>query len=179
MTGIGQLLIAVGVVAASWVAVQHPTELDTGRFALAIAFSVVGVVLARVGARKEARASDKVTGNIRNLEESIERIANNAVELVAANRDMHPCDVHGRIDELFIEDLAVFADARETIAHVHGLEAFADVMNEFAAGERYLNRVWSASVDGYIDEVRDYLTRAKEQFEATRDRLRRLGEKRG
>jgi hypothetical protein len=47
-------------------------------------------------------------------------------------------------------------------------------MNEFAAGERYLNRVWSASVDCYIDDVHEYLGRAKEQFINTRDVLSKL-----
>jgi hypothetical protein len=37
-------------------------------------------------------------------------------------------------------------------------------MSHFAAGERYLNRVWSASADGYIDEVNTYLDKAQEQF---------------
>ena len=46
-----------------------------------------------------------------------------------------------------------------------GLQSFADVMNPFAAGERYLNRVWSASTDGYIDEAHTYVTKAREQFE--------------
>ena len=26
-------------------------------------------------------------------------------------------------------------------------------MTEFASGERYLNRAWSAAADGYVDEV--------------------------
>ena len=46
--------------------------------------------------------------------------------------------------------------------------------NEFAAGERYLNRVWSASVDGYIDEVRSFLVLARTQFEGTKKILDRL-----
>ncbi len=37
-------------------------------------------------------------------------------------------------------------------------------MSAFAAGERYINRVWSASTDGYEDEVRRYLERALNQF---------------
>ena len=37
-------------------------------------------------------------------------------------------------------------------------------MSSFAAGERYLNRVWSASADGYIDEVNTYIEKAREQF---------------
>ena len=46
--------------------------------------------------------------------------------------------------------------------------------HEFAAGERYIHRVWSASVDGYIDEVLAYVPRAREQFEKTRDKLEAL-----
>jgi hypothetical protein len=41
-------------------------------------------------------------------------------------------------------------------------------MSNFAAGERYINRVWSASTDGYVDEVRMYLERAREQFREAR-----------
>ena len=65
--------------------------------------------------------------------------------------------VQHRIDELFPGDLNKFVEARETIPHVYRLQAYADVMSHFAAGERYLNRVWSASADGYVDEVRTYL----------------------
>ena len=55
---------------------------------------------------------------------------------------------------------------RESIAH-GGLQAYAEVMNRFAAGERYLNRVWSASTDGYIEEAHRYMERATRQFAET------------
>ena len=44
-------------------------------------------------------------------------------------------------------------------------------MSDFAAGERYLNRVWSASADGYADEAMDYIDRARQQFEEARAKL--------
>ena len=47
-------------------------------------------------------------------------------------------------------------------------------MNPFAAGERYLNRVWSASTDGYIDEAHTYVDKAREQFELALEILRGL-----
>ncbi|MCZ6508515.1 MAG: hypothetical protein O7A04_10795 [Acidobacteria bacterium] len=55
--------------------------------------------------------------------------------------------------------------ARESISHRFGLQAYAEVMNAFAAGERYLNRVWSASTDGYIDEAHTYIDKARGEFE--------------
>jgi hypothetical protein len=41
-------------------------------------------------------------------------------------------------------------------------------MSAFAAGERYINRVWFASIDGYVDKVRGYLDRATQQFREAR-----------
>jgi hypothetical protein len=47
-------------------------------------------------------------------------------------------------------------------------------MSSFAAGERYLNRVWSASADGYVDEVNIYLDKAQEQFAESLNRIEQL-----
>jgi hypothetical protein len=45
-------------------------------------------------------------------------------------------------------------------------------MNYFATAERYLNRVWSASADGYIDEIVEYMEKSEKQFEEALDTLR-------
>ena len=47
---------------------------------------------------------------------------------------------------------------------VFGMQKYADVMSAFGAGERYINRVWSASTGGYEDEVHRYLERAANQI---------------
>jgi hypothetical protein len=54
---------------------------------------------------------------------------------------------------------------------VYGLDAYGEVMGLFASAERYLNRTWSASADGYVDEVDSALQKAQEQFIATLARL--------
>jgi hypothetical protein len=69
---------------------------------------------------------------------------------------------------LLREDLNDFANARESMKHIFGLQNYADVMGAFAAGERYINRVWSASTDGYVDEVHSYLDRATRQIREAR-----------
>ena len=43
-----------------------------------------------------------------------------------------------------------------------------------AAAERYLNRCWSASADGYVDEVHTYLARAAAQFQESQAKVRDL-----
>ena len=82
--------------------------------------------------------------------------------------------IRDRDDKLAGADEQLFADFRKSIARKYSLQAYSEVMSHFAAAERYLNRVWSASVDGYIDEVRDYTARAGEQFEETARILKTL-----
>ena len=79
-------------------------------------------------------------------------------------KQIDPYEIRHRIDELFMEDLDTFVQSRERIAHKFGLQVYANVMSHFATGERYLNRSWSASTDGYVDEVHRYLERSKTQF---------------
>jgi hypothetical protein len=55
--------------------------------------------------------------------------------------------------------------------HLFGLQAYADIMSSFAAGERYINRVWSASADGYDVEAAKYLDKAAQQFAGTQEQL--------
>ena len=47
-------------------------------------------------------------------------------------------------------------------------------MNRFAAGERSLNRVWSATTDGYVDETSDYLERAVGYFDDALETFRTI-----
>ena len=174
MKNAGYALITFSFLVASWTAVQHPTEMDWAWFVPALVAGVVGVGLARAGSRREAQASDKLSSDVEVLEASLDSVVRKIEAFDAQKQSMNPYDAHGRIDELFPDDLNTFVEARETIAHVFGLQAYADVMSEFAAGERYLARVWSASVDGYIDEVREYIGRAREQFETAQQKFRAL-----
>ncbi len=79
-----------------------------------------------------------------------------------------------RIDELFSDDLTTFVEARESLTHIYSLQVYADVMSHFASGERYLNRVWSASADGYVDEITAYLDKAQTQFTEALDKVCQL-----
>ena len=75
------------------------------------------------------------------------------------------------IDETLRPDLRRFVEARESMVHLYGLQTYADIMSEFAAGERYINRVWSTAADGYDEEAEIYLRRAGEQFEDALEQL--------
>ena len=175
MARIGFILLWVGFLEAAWIASQDAQEVRWPMLAVGLLISIVGIAMTRASARAAAQHGDTQADNLRALKTSIASIVTNIGMLDDGKESMSPYDAHGKIDELFPNDLNTFVDARETIAHAYSLQAYADVMNDFAAGERYLNRVWSASVDGYVDEVKAYLARAREQFESTQKKLAALG----
>ncbi len=167
-------MITIGFLAGSLAAVVDKQNVQWGYFVTALLAGAVGIVLVRFGQRQESREEGKLTSNIQSIETSLGRIVKNMTRLNTEKHSINTSDVRHRIDELFVEDLNTFVQTRQSIAHTYGLGAYADVMSCFAAGERYLNRVWSASADGYIDEVNTYLEKAREQFVDSLEKIQQL-----
>lgn len=163
MKHLGLILIGVGFVTGAFLSVLDPRTVNWWLMVPSLAVGVVGLVLHRRASHAAARGDEVLSGNIRSLGESLARIRAN-LERLEARPDLPTYEARFEIDRLFRADLDTFADARESMIHVFGMQDYADVMSHFAAGERYINRVWSASTDGYVDEVRAYLLRARDQF---------------
>ena len=178
MKKLGYLMIVAGFLAGALAAVVDEEGIRWPQFAVALAVGAAGIALVRIGHKQISRSEGKLASDMQTIEASLSRIVQNMKQLNAQKLSVNTYDMHDRIDELFAEDLTTFVEARQSIAHVHGLTAYADVMSCFAAGERYLNRVWSASVDGYIDEVNSYLDKASEQFVESLQKIRALTEQR-
>lgn len=172
MKTIAYLLITIGFLLASYYSVIDAEQVPWSKVVPALLAGLVGVVMIQVSNRGKRRSAHKVRSSISKLEQSLASIVAKAEELDAQKESLDPYAVHHRIDELFMEDLDVFVENRETIGDAYGLQAYADVMTHFATGERYLNRCWSASTDGYIDEVQAYLSRATDQFKQALELLR-------
>lgn len=174
MKKLGYAMVTLGFLAGALAAIADKEAVRWGYFAGSLAVGVTGIVLVRTGHARLSLAEEKLTSNMQATEDSLARIVENIKQLNAQKRSIDTYDVRHRIDELFTDDVTRFVEARESIAQVHGLRAYADVMSYFAAGERYLNRVWSASADGYVDEVNDYLDKAQAQFVESLERIRQL-----
>jgi ATP-dependent Lon protease len=151
--------------------VLNETAVRWNWFVPAVLAGFVGVVLVQMGQRREVRATGRLTSNMRAIQESLRRITQNMARLSAEKQAIDAYEVRHRLEELFADDLTTFITARESIAHSYGLAAYADVMSCFAAGERYLNRAWCASADGYVDEIHRYIDKAKEQFASSLDKV--------
>jgi len=159
------LLLIIGFVGAALVAVLDVTEVNWLLFAAPLVIGFFGVIWHRRQLHVKASSGELVQGNLTTLHNSLSKILNNLQPMVDNRAQLPTHQARFDIDRLFRADLNDFANAREAMSHAFGLQTYADVMSSFAAGERYLNRVWSASADGYVDEVSNYLKRALDQFQ--------------
>lgn len=174
MKKLGFLCITVGFLAGAFFAVEQRDGVNVPAFLAALAVGVLGVVLLRMARRQEATSAERIRANLETIERSLEAVVGKVEALEASKAETDVYELRHVIDREFPDDLDAFVQARYSLVHTFGLQAFADVMNPFAAGERYLNRVWSASTDGYIDEAHNYISKSVEQFELALEVFRSL-----
>ena len=174
MKSLGYFLITASFLAGSYFAVVQPVGLPLTPYLLSLAVGIVGIVLVRTAIRRAATHEDTMAANIDSLSDSLRQIVSRVDDLEARKNEINVYDLRLHIDRELPPLLDSFVQARESLAHRFGLQSYADVMNPFSAGERYINRVWSASTDGYIDEAHDYLAMSREQFDEALTILQRL-----
>lgn len=168
----GFLLLIGGFLAAAYATALDTDSTQWGLFLPAAIVAGIGVFMIKRQSVGAARSRDVLAVNRSELQESL---ANIVAELDAMTKatDISVDLLRVEIDRRLRDDLRRFADARDSLVHLFGMQAYADIMSDFAAGERYVNRVWSASADGYGEEAARYLHRATSRFAAARDRLSR------
>lgn len=162
-------LVIVAFLAGAFLTSLDP---DTVDWVVFIPIILVGFGAAMLAKRAEAAAAKDdavLTANRAELETSLSNILKNLEELNGRKDKIPTYEMRFEIDKIFRDDLIQFAEARESMKHIFGLRAYADIMSSFAAGERYINRVWSASTDGYVDEVLMYVEKALNQFQHAKE----------
>jgi len=169
MVILGRILIVVGFLVGAAAASIHEENVKWAVFGPALAAAALGIGLVQTAMRRLARDHATLTGDLKSIEQSLAELATRSAQLDADKANLDVYDVHERIDATFMEELDRFVQARNSVVHAYGMSQYADLMNHFAAGERSLNRAWSASVDGYIDEVQECLAKAARHFEDARD----------
>jgi len=172
MKTIGSILLALGFLAGTFTAVAHEDHVDWLYYGLCIACMLAGMVLLRTS-RKEAaaRAGDQHSRDVETLKSCLANLIDKARAFEGAADDESQLGIHERIDAELMADIHDFVEARESMIPRLGMQSYADIMSPFANGERLLNRAWSASVDGYVDEVRTCVTAARTEWEKAQSLL--------
>ena len=151
MKNTGYLLLVAGFLGGAYVAALDPQRVDWNMFTFAAFAAIAGVLVAKRAASAMARSDTVLQTNRNELNESIANLVARLEEQAGREPDSGE-SLRNWIDNTLRNDLRRFAEARESMVHLYGLQNYADIMSEFAAGERYVNRVWSAAADGYDDE---------------------------
>lgn len=174
MRQIGLFLIILGSLGGALIAVLDPDAIEWSWFVPCLIVGIIGVITVQIGIRRVATDTTRTQTNFQILRSSLGAIVSKLGELDADKATIDVYELPERIDRLVRADIEDFVGARESIAHACGMQAYADVMSHFAAGERYLNRVWSCSADGYATEAHLFIGRSHEQFAEASTKLAAL-----
>jgi hypothetical protein len=172
MKSSGILLLIAGFLAAAYSTALDVERVNWTLFVLAALAAVAGIFIVKRAESAHAQSEVVLEYNRNELHQSLDNVVRDLQEMTAVSRPEGEA-LRAGIDNRLRDDLRRFADARESMVHLFGLQAYADIMSSFAAGERYINRVWSASVDGYDREAETYLHKAAQQFADARSQLDR------
>ena len=175
MKNLGYLLLAAGFLTGAYATALDVQNVNWQLFVVAAVAAIVGLVIFKRQASAHARSDTVLEVNRGELRESIENIVRDLEELNGGEAK-EGAALRDRIDLKLRNDLRRFAAARESMVHLFGLQTYADIMSSFAAGERYINRVWSASADGYAEEAVTYLRKAATQFAEAQRQLAQAAE---
>ncbi len=154
----------------------YSTALDTQMtnwtlFVPAAIGAIAGVLILKRLSRGEARSEHVLSANRAELGESLSNIIRDLEGINSESATLSALELRDAIDDKLRNDLRRFADARESLIHLYGLQVYADIMSDFAAGERYVNRVWSAAADDYDAEAWRYVGKALVRFREATGRL--------
>lgn len=174
MKNVGFLLLIAGFLLAAYSTALDVDNTNWMLFLPAAIGAGLGALLIKRATRGAAKSDSVLSANKAELTDSLKNIVDNLDDMNSAGSSLTVDVLRDEIDKRLRQDLRRFADARESLIHLFGLQTYADLMSHFAAGERYINRVWSASADGYDAEARDYLKRAASQFRDARQQLQVL-----
>jgi len=146
-------------------------------YALGCAGMLIGAMLIRrenarqfaSGAKSDAKPGRDADQSLKQLRfELAELLANLAAQSDPAAQGTLIID---RAERIVSDNVPPFIDARPKLVGRLGLAGYAQLMDHFAAGERKLNRAWSAAADGYVDEAIENLDLAAALFDEAEQRL--------
>ena len=168
---LGHVLLWGGFLAAAYVSVsqlENPSDkwatIPWLWYCLSMLVGIAGIAILRYAARRDEANDENTEAEYSVVSDSLQNLAETVGRLCGQN-ELQLSEVVRAIDDECAERFSSFADSRQSIVRRFGLKVYADVMTEFASAERYVNRCWSAAVDGYIDEVTASLQRANRHLE--------------
>lgn len=184
-TGAGWLVFSIGFLMAALYALPSPP--DKFMFATGCILCLAGLALERLGrgaSAREARDGEETragggagqSGDVTRPDYLFDPAVSFEHLLYFTRTLDRSADLEtmqAAIEKIQFYQVTPLANHRGKLAERLGPARFAEVFGAFSTGERYLNRAWSAVVDGYREEAVACLATALERFEEARSALSR------
>lgn len=177
------VLIVIGTIGASICAArtnpdaedwQSIWQIHTPMFLFYIMMIIVGVLFKRIKANPLLDYNPETSNETAAILEHLSQAHTRLKELNTKVKPLSTNEIYQSIGTIIEETIEPFVSGREQIIELYGMAKYALVYTPFAQAERYLNRSWSAAVDGYKDESVEYLSRSLPLLQETHDILKRL-----
>jgi hypothetical protein len=178
------LLITLGTIgAAIAVARTDPSvegyvgtwQINTPLTVLSLLVMGIGIGIQKRGERSAAAREGTATGRIEEVQKALDQLLQDVTRLNADMEKLDLDELYQGLDRVIADPVFRFVQNRGAISFLFGMGEYGRIMGSFAQAERYLNRAWSAAVDGYRDETVAYVQRAlppikeaKEHFDKIR-----------
>lgn len=116
-----------------------------------------------------ADATGSAESNLQSLRQELANLRKQLASETTADERLNLIDK--QVERMTSEHVPPFLAARPILVARLGLAGYAQLMDHFAAGERQLNRAWSAAADGYEEHAVECLERAAVLLEEAEQRM--------
>ncbi|MCP4198987.1 MAG: hypothetical protein GY762_17725 [Proteobacteria bacterium] len=180
MKTIAWILLMIGLVIASLAASRIDDTLGVsallfdGTFLLGMGAIIVSIVLNRVSVARKSKTDLSGRLILSDAKKNLEQVLS-SLNTIAQNRATMPLNqAVQHIDRLLKNQLFDIVESRLSIIQITGYGSYAAFMSDFAIGERFISRSWSAGVDKYQEESFNYVEKAIPFFEKAQHTLDKI-----
>ena len=174
MSQVGFLVFVVGIAIAISGGAKLPVDGDwpdtVPLFLVGCAISLLGLVIWRKALAALA-TSHEASSEKQDALSLLNALMEPAKKLGEEIDSLGEEAINSRADTLIETYVLPFAEDRNSIIQEFGMDVGADALCTMAFGERMLNRVWSASADGHVQEARACFPQALAAFEQVHAKL--------
>lgn len=173
----GDLAAAVAAAEAKIPAVPEPkTRVSewaaTGGFGFGFGVLLIGIGAFLARKQQAEEAANGGSGGKLDFPASVQRLVDGVGSLVeqaaATKMDDDAPALRAAIEKLHNDEIGPLVDGRGVFIAQHGIGRFAEYFGPFSAGERNLNRAWSALTDGHSVVATDALKASVRAFEVAK-----------
>ncbi len=140
-----------------------------------LAAILAAIVVNRVGTLFVHKDTESAGGDtLSSLKEKLVSVLSILKQLKDERSAISLKELAGKIDHLQSNEIFDVVEGRNAIIAQAGYGAYGSFMSDFATGERFISRSWSAAVDGYEEEAFDYVEKAAAFFQKAHEQFEQV-----